>query len=160
MRFAFIARHRGIWPVAWLCNALDVSRSGFHAWLNRSPSTRSRHDEILVSSIDRSFKSSDRTYGARRVWHDVLADGFSCGLHRIERLMRENGLRARPRRRGLPKDTGERAPASDNILDRAFEAAAPNQSGSPTSPTSGPPKVGSTLPPSSTCSPGVSSAGR
>lgn len=127
MRFAFIARHRGIWPVAWLCEALDVSRSGFHAWLNRSPSARSRQDEILVSSIDRSFKSSDRTYGARRVWHDVLAEGLSCGLHRIERLMRENGLRARPRRRGLPRDTGERSTVSDNLLDRAFEAAAPNQ---------------------------------
>ena len=35
MRFAFIAKHRGIWPVAWLCEALDVSRSGFHAWLDR-----------------------------------------------------------------------------------------------------------------------------
>src|SRR5690606_14672224 len=127
MRFAFIARHRGVWPVAWLCSALDVSRSGFHAWLNRSPSARSRHDEILVSSIDRSFKSSDRTYGARRVWQDVLADGCSCGRHRIERLTRENGLRARPRRRGLPKDTGGRAAVSDNLLDRAFEASAPNQ---------------------------------
>ncbi len=38
MRFAFIARHWNIWPVAWLCDALDVSRSGFHAGLNRSPS--------------------------------------------------------------------------------------------------------------------------
>jgi putative transposase len=127
MRFAFIAKHRSIWPVAWLCDALDVSRSGFHAWLNRSPSARSRHDEVLVTAIDRSFKSSDRTYGARRVWHDVLAEGLSCGLHRIERLMRQNGLRARPRRRGLPKDTGERAAVSGNILDRAFAAAAPNQ---------------------------------
>lgn len=71
MRFAFIARHRGIWPVAWLCSALDVSRSGFHAWLNRSPSVRSQHDEILDCRIDRSFKSSDPTYVARRVWHDV-----------------------------------------------------------------------------------------
>ncbi|MER8805257.1 IS3 family transposase [Mesorhizobium sp. M0998] len=127
VKFAFIARHRNIWPVAWLCSALDVSRSGFHAWLDRSPSARSRDDEILVSRIDRSFKSSDRTYGARRVWHDVLAEGLSCGLHRIERLMRENGLRARPRRRGLPKDMGERAVVSDNLLDRAFEASAPNQ---------------------------------
>ncbi|WP_442504143.1 IS3 family transposase [Marinivivus vitaminiproducens] len=41
--------------------------------------------------------------------------------------MRENGSRARPRRRGLPRDTGERASASDNLLDRAFEASAPNQ---------------------------------
>ncbi len=128
MKFAFIAKHRGIWPVAWLCAAVDVSRSGFHAWLNRSPSVRSRRDEELLTVIDRSFKSSDRTYGARRVWHDVLAEGLSCGLHRIERLMRESGLRARPRRRGLPKDAGERmAPVSQNILDRAFDAPAPNQ---------------------------------
>jgi putative transposase len=56
MRFAFIAKHRHIWPVAWLCDALDVSRSGFHAWLNRSSSARSRHDEVLVAVIDRSFK--------------------------------------------------------------------------------------------------------
>lgn len=81
---------------------------------------------MLVRAIDRSFKSSDRTYGARRVWHDVLA-GLICGLHRVERLMRENGLRARLRRRRLPKDIGERSAVSDNILDRAFEAAAPNQ---------------------------------
>lgn len=127
MRFAFIARHRGVWPVAWLCDALDVSRSGFHAWLNRSPSVRSRRDEVLATAIDRSFKSSDRTYGARRVWHDVLAEGLSCGLHRVERIMRQNGLRARPRRRGLPKDTGERSAVSDNLLDRAFDASAPNQ---------------------------------
>lgn len=66
-------------------------------------------------TIDRSFESSVRTYGARRVWHDVLADGFSCGLHRIERLMRENALRARPRRRVLPKNTGERAAVSQNL---------------------------------------------
>ncbi|MCG8597551.1 MAG: IS3 family transposase [Kiloniellales bacterium] len=126
MRFAFIAKHRSIWPVAWLCEALDVSRSGFHAWLKRSPSARSRQDEALLGAIDRSFKSSDRTYGARRVWQDVLAEGFSCGLHRIERLMRRNALRARPRRRGMPKDSGERAAAGGNLLDRAFEASAPN----------------------------------
>jgi len=127
MRFAFIAKHRGIWPVALLCEALDVSRSGFHAWLNRSPSARARYDDALLGAIDRSFKGSDRTYGARRVWRDVLAEGFSCGLHRIERLMRENGLRARPRRRALPKDTDKRPAISQNLLDRVFEASAPNQ---------------------------------
>ena len=47
-----------------------------------------------MRAIDRSFKSSDRTYGARRVWHDVLAEGLSYGLDRVERLMRKNGLRA------------------------------------------------------------------
>ena len=58
MRFAFIAKHRRIWPVAWLCSALDVSRSGFHAWLNRSPSARSRYDEALLVEIDRASKAA------------------------------------------------------------------------------------------------------
>jgi putative transposase len=129
MRFAFIAKHRSIWPVAWLCEALDVSRSGFHAWLGRSPSRRSRDDEAIGAKVRTSFVTSDRTYGARRVWRDVLAEGVSCGLHRVERLMRSQALRARPRRRGLPKDGGER-PASviaPNVLDRQFTATRPNQ---------------------------------
>jgi putative transposase len=49
MKFGFIAKHRGIRPVAWLCAALGVSRSGFHAWLGRAPSPRSRSDEVLVA---------------------------------------------------------------------------------------------------------------
>ena len=128
MRFAFIAKHRSIWPVAWLCKALDVSRSGFHAWLTRSPSKRSRQDEEITMTIRSSFLGSDRTYGARRVWHDVLAEGFSCGLHRIERLMRKNAMKARPRRRRLPVDTGERiiSTIAPNVLDRQFHAAVPN----------------------------------
>ena len=55
---------------------------------------------------------------------DVLEDGFACGLHRIERLMQEQALRARPRRRRLPQDAGERqaGAVAPNTLDRQFEA--------------------------------------
>jgi HTH-like domain len=103
MKFAFIAKHRHVWPVSWLCEALDVSRSGFHAWLRRGPSAREAADKGLTAEIRLSFVGSARTYGAHRVWRDVLAESFSCGLHKVERLMRMNALRARPRRRGLPK---------------------------------------------------------
>lgn len=127
MRFAFIAKHRGIWPVSWMCGALGVSRSGFHAWLTRAPSQRERDDEVIGARIKASHVGSYRTYGARRVWHDLLAEGISCGLHRIERLMRQQGLRARPRRRGLPKDQGERSVVAGNLLDRQFTADRPNQ---------------------------------
>ena len=129
MKFSFIAKHRGIWPAAWLCEALGVSRSGFHAWLTRPPSARSRSDEALVAKVRASFIASDRTYGARRVWHDMLAEGISCGLHRIERLMKSQALRARPRRRRLPSDTGQRIAdtVSPNVLDRQFHAPAPNR---------------------------------
>ena len=127
MGFAFIAKHRGIWPVAWMCGALGVSRSGFHAWLTRSPSQRARDDEVIGARVRASHVGSYRTYGARRVWHDLLAEGISCGLHRVERLMQAQGLRARPRRRGLPKDQGERAIIAGNVLDRQFTTDRPNQ---------------------------------
>ena len=129
MKFAFIAKHRGIWPAGWLCGALGVSRGGFYAWLTRPRSQRSRSDEELSAKVHASFLASDRTYGARRVWHDVLAEGVSCGLHRIERLMRLQALKARPRRRRLPPDLGERqvAAVAANVLDRSFEAPAPNR---------------------------------
>jgi putative transposase len=129
MRFAFVAKHRSIWPVAWLCEVLAVSRPGFHAWLNRAPSRRWEQDETLLEAIRRSFHGSDRTYGARRVWRDVLEEGLTCGLHRIERLMRQNAMKARPRRRYLPKDAGSTAAnaVAPNVLDRQFEASSPNQ---------------------------------
>ena len=127
MTFAFVAKHRHIWPVSWMCDVLGVSRSGFHAWLRRPISARASYDAKLVVEIDKSFKANDRTYGARRVWRDVLEDGLACGLHRIERLMRQNARRARPKRRRTPKNNGERSVIPDNILDRYFIADRPNQ---------------------------------
>ena len=110
-----------------LCATLDVSRSGFYAWLTRPRSKRSQTDEVMGAKVFQSFMASDRTYGARRVWRDVLELGYSCGQHRIERLMRSQALRARPRRRGLPIDRGVRSVIADNVLDRQFMASAPNQ---------------------------------
>jgi putative transposase len=112
-----------------MCEALGVSRGGFYAWLTRPRSRRSWDDEELGTKVRTSFLGSDRTYGARRVWRDLLADGVSCGLHRIERLMRSQALKARPRRRRLPPDLGERqvGAVAPNVLDRTFEASAPNR---------------------------------
>ena len=128
MKFTFIAKHRGIWPAERMCGALGVSRGGFYAWLARPRSRRARSDEELGAKIRASFLASDRTYGARRVWHDMIEDGISCGLHRIERLMRQQALRARPRRRCLPPDTGERSmnAIAPNVLDRTFNASSAN----------------------------------
>ncbi len=95
MKFVFIAKHRSIWPLAWMCEARGGSRSGFHAWLRRKPSRRAIDDEAIGAKVRASFIDSARTYGARRVWRDVLS----------ERLMRSQALRARPRRRALPKDS-------------------------------------------------------
>jgi putative transposase len=145
MKFGFVAKHRGVWPVRWLCEALGVSRSGFHAWLSRPPSARAVADAALTVRVRASFVASDRTYGARRVWHDLLAEGASCGLHHVERLMQAEALRARPRRRGRPADTGERSKAAIavNVLDRSSKPVRRIRNGWRISPTSGQPKDGS-----------------
>jgi putative transposase len=129
VKFGFIAKHRGIWPAGWLCEALGVSRGGFYAWLTRPRSERSRENEELGAKVRASFLASDRTYGARRVREDLAAEGVFSGLHRIERLMRLQALKARPRRRRVPPDLGDRPVGSiaPNVLDRGFEATAPNR---------------------------------
>lgn len=129
MKCGFIVKHRGLWPTAWLCEALGVSRGGFYAWLIRPRSPHAYRDEVLEVKIRTSFLQSDRTYGARRVWHDLLGEGEACGLHRIERLMRRHALRARPRRRRVPTDTDTQVPSgvSPNVLNRQFGAPAPNR---------------------------------
>jgi putative transposase len=124
-----MAKHRGIWPLGWLCEALDVSRGGYYSWLHRSPSAHARYDEELGTSIRRSFSESDRTYGARRVRRDLRAWGLPCSIHRVQRLMLAAGLEARRKRRRLPSDQGQRQAdaIAQNVLDRAFVATAPNQ---------------------------------
>ncbi|MGH7593358.1 MAG: IS3 family transposase [Gemmatimonadales bacterium] len=129
VKFGFVVKHRATWPVPVLCDALGVSRSGFYAWVRRAPSARAHRHAVVGAVVRTSFVQSDRTYGARRVWRDVLEAGHAVGRQQVERLMRAQALRARPRRRGLPLDRGTRptlAPAA-NVLDRQFTATAPNQ---------------------------------
>src|SRR5215204_282235 len=162
VKFGFITKHRGIWPAEWLCEALGVSRGGFYAWLTRARSQRSRNDEELGAKIRASFLASDRTYGARRVWHDLLAEGISCGLHRIERLMRLQALKARPRRRRLrPIWVSDRSPPSLPTCSTApSKRPLPIANGSLTSRMSGRQRAGSMWLPSSICSRGASLAGQ
>ena len=112
-----------------MCEILDVSPSGYYSWLNRPPSQRARDDDVLVRHIHRSFGESGETYGVRRVWPDLLAWGYHCGRNRVARLMRQAGLQARPPRRRLPRDRGERPTGvlAPNTLERRFDAERPNQ---------------------------------
>jgi len=129
VKFGFVAKHRGTWPVDVLCEALGISRSGFYAWRTRPLSQRSRTDAEILVTVRSSFLLSDRTYGSRRILDDVLDAGHLCGRQRVARLMREEALWARPRRRARPMDTGERPmhTLAPNVLDRQFTASAPNQ---------------------------------
>jgi len=128
MRFGFIAKYRGVWPLRWLRPVLEVTSGGFHAWLKRLRSARAVADAQLAVAIHRSFSESDRTYGARRVRQDLRHWGHRCGIHRVQRLMRREQLVARRRRRRMPFDGGSRSEhlIAPNVLERQFAAAAAN----------------------------------
>ena len=130
MKFGFVAKHRGVWPVVVQCEALGVSRSGFYVWCDRPESTRARTDAEILRTIRASFVLSDSTYGARRMIDEVRDSKHACGL-RPCRAAHVGGaaLRARPRRRALPsrRNGHPRDDRAENVLDRAFTATAPNQ---------------------------------
>jgi putative transposase len=129
VRFAFIAKHRGIWQTRLMCRTLGVSRAGFYEWLGRPESDRAKANRELLALVRDSFEQSDRTYGSPRVWRDLIAWGYRCSENRVARLMLAAGLKARRKRRRLPEDLGVRPEhcIAPNFLDRQFEATAPNQ---------------------------------
>jgi len=126
MRFAFILAERACWPVVVMCAVLKVSASGFYAWIRSTPSARDQKDERLKVLIGESFAKSRKTYGSPRVHADLV--GERVGRNRVIRIMQSEQLVARVRRRYRSTTMSEHdQPIADNLLDREFEATAPNQ---------------------------------
>ena len=123
MRFAFIAAEKAHFPVNALCRVLRVQRSGFYAWLSREESPRTKANQRLAIEIRVTFEAHKRRYGSPR-----MARALGVCRHRVARLMRDQGLRARPRRR-ICRTTDSRhcQPTPANLLGRRFEASAPNR---------------------------------
>ena len=95
MRFEFIKSLHLQHPIAILCRLLGVSRSGFYAWRERTPSERRRRDRSLKDKIAAVWERSGRIYGSPRVHAELRAEeGITCSRKRVERLMRELGTRA------------------------------------------------------------------
>jgi transposase InsO family protein len=110
------------------CRALDVSRSGFYAWQDREESAHARDDLRLEILVRESHERSRKTYGAPRVHADLAAQGERVSRKRVARLMKQQGLRARERRRYKCTTMSDHdQPVAANLLDRRFEADAPNE---------------------------------
>ena len=123
MRCAVIARHRDEFPVRLMCRVLDVSESGFYAYLKRPLSWRQVIDEVLMAHVRIAFAASHERYGAPRVLEELQAEGFPTSQQRVARLMREAGLQARPRRarRVRTTDSNHTEPIAPHLLARQFD---------------------------------------
>ena len=85
--------HRRDYAITLMCRVLRVARAGFYAWLQEPVSDHAREDARLLDLIRDSYSASHGVYGARRIFGDLREVGEICGLHRVERLMRENGIK-------------------------------------------------------------------
>ena len=128
MRYLFIRGHADQYPVMLLCHVLQVPRSGYYAWRRCPESRRAQEDRRLLDKIKTCHVASKQTYGSPRIHKDLRKLGETCGKHRIARVMRANSLVAKHRRKfRATTDSSHDLPVADNVLNRQFNPAAPNQ---------------------------------
>jgi transposase InsO family protein len=128
MRFAFIDSEKAAYPLRILCRVLQVSKSGYYAWLRRDASARAHEDEKLRPKIVAAFERGRGTYGAVRVRRELIDQGFEIGRRRVARLMAEMGLAGLPARKfQTTTDSNHDKLIAANLLNRDFEASRPNE---------------------------------
>jgi hypothetical protein len=126
--FRFVADNAGQWPVAWMCEALEVSVSGYYAWAARPDSPTAQWRQGLVAAIEQIHAEVKGRYGSPRMTAELNARGHECSENTVAELMRGHGIRARsPRRFARTTDSNHRLPVADNVLDREFDPEGPNE---------------------------------
>lgn len=111
-----------------MCRVFRVHRSGYYAWRRSPQSARAREGQRLLGLIKQAWLESGGVYGYRKVHDDLRALGERCGKHRVERLMRVEGLRAQVGYGRRPRFIagGKPAQVAPNVLEQKFAVAKPN----------------------------------
>lgn len=119
--------HRGQFSISLMCQVLKVARAGFYQWLHQPESQRSQEDRRLLELIRHSYDASYGVYGARRVFGDLREAGETCGKHRVERIMRNNRIKAVRGYKTPRRIAGRPSIIAPNHLQREFTVDAPNK---------------------------------
>lgn len=129
MRYAFIDKHRGQWLLDFVCEAMAVSPSGYYRW-RKKPDSSARYcrQPGIRSAIHTAYTESRQTYGSPRIHAAIQSQGMQCCVNTVAKIMREEGLCARPKRRKVrTTDSSHSLPVAQNLLAQDFERSAPNQ---------------------------------
>lgn len=128
MRYQFVHAHRGEYPIGRMCQVLGVSSSGYYVWRKRPVSAREMANRELVERIQAAHGESYQTYGSPRIHQELVAQGISCSINRVARLMQKNGLHAKQSKRfKCTTKRNKKHPVAPNLLKRQFTAAKPDQ---------------------------------
>jgi putative transposase len=127
-RYRFIFEHRTLWRVGEMCRVLEVSRSGFYAWLNRTPSLNQQETGRLDQAIKRFYQASRRRSGSPKITRALWAEDWNVSENRVAKRMKVMGLRSIVRRRFRVTTQSKHAfPVAPNRLGRRFQVDAPNR---------------------------------
>jgi len=127
VRFKFIDAEKATYPTVVLCRVMNVSRGGYYAWRNRKTSDHDKRDAALLVKIKAFYKASHRRYGSPRIYDDLRGDKEPVGKKRVERLMRQNNIVGKHRRKFVcTTDSNHDLPVVPNLLKQKFEAPMPN----------------------------------
>jgi putative transposase len=128
VKYAWIERNRDSYPVAVMCEVLEVSTSGYYAWLKREPSPREQRRAAIAEAAERAHYESHGIYGYRKVHDDLQDQEIACCLETVRRVLGEKRLFSRTKRKFVvTTDSNHSMPVAENHLDRNFEATAPDQ---------------------------------
>jgi putative transposase len=129
VKFAFIEEHLCSFAIETVCEVLDVSRSGYYAWLKRPDSARAQRRRELAVKIKAIHEENRRVYGSPRVYEALAAQGETVCENTVAAVMRQQQIRAKTKRKFVPRttDANHACPVADNVLDRQFTAELPNQ---------------------------------
>jgi putative transposase len=126
--FSFIERHKEVWPVTLLCDTLGVSPQGFYAWRARPTSEQQQRRAALLVEIRAVHAEVKERYGSPRLHAELQAQGVECCVNTVAKLMHDNDIRAKTARKFRnTTDSNHPLPVADNLLDRQFDAQAPNE---------------------------------
>ena len=128
MKYGFICEHRKEFSITAMCRVLEVSASGYYRWVGRADSNRAADNERLLNMIRAIHKESRNQYGSPKVYRHLRKLGEAYNHKRVERLMREGGIRAkRVKKFKVTTNSRHSQPVAENILDRAFTVSEPNK---------------------------------
>lgn len=128
MRYCAIQEHDRRYPIRLMCRALAVSPAGYYAWRSRPESHRAVSARTLLSAIRVIHQESRETYGSPSIWDALLKQGHGVGEHRVARLMRQHGIRAKTVKKWrATTQSHHRFPVAANTLNRQFTVEYPNR---------------------------------
>jgi putative transposase len=125
--YEFMRQQRQQFDVRFMCRVLEVTPSGYYAWLKHPQSRRAEDNARLLKLIRASFHASNGIYGSPRVFLDLREAGETCSKHRVARLMRANKIRAVRGYSRKPKSSVMASALVPNVLQRQFDVGKPNK---------------------------------